>query len=46
MTGDRGVCPRGFQKFNGTPGVEFFISLDFAEPTIHMIQVRFYIREL
>ena len=36
--------PRGFQKFNGTPGVEFFISLGFAEPTTHVIQAHFYIR--
>jgi len=35
---------RGFQKFNGIPGVEFFISLGFAEPTTHVIQARFYIR--
>ena len=38
------VNPRGFQKFNGTPGVEFFISLGFAEPTTHVIQAHFYIR--
>ena len=35
---------RGFQKFNGAPMVEFFISLNFAEPTIHVIQAHFYIR--
>ena len=34
---------RGFQNFNGTPGVEFFISLGFAEPTNHVIQAYFYI---
>ena len=30
--------PRGFQKFNEIPRVKFFISLGFAEPTIHVIQ--------
>ena len=32
------------QIFNGTPRVEFFISLDFAELTTHVIQAHFYIR--
>ena len=31
------ALPRGFQKFNRIPGVEFFISLGFAEPTTHVI---------
>jgi hypothetical protein len=31
-----GYC--GFQKCNGTPGVKFFISLGFPEPTTHVIQ--------
>ena len=35
---------RGFQNFNGTPGVEFFILLGFAEPTTHVIQAHFHIR--
>ena len=35
---------RGFQNFYGIPGVEFFISLGFAEPTTHVTQAHFYIR--
>ena len=38
------VISRGFQKFNGTPGVEFFILLGFTEPATHVIQACFYIR--
>jgi hypothetical protein len=34
---------RGFQKFNGIPGVEIFISLGFAEPTTYVIQAHFHI---
>jgi hypothetical protein len=34
---------RGFQNLNPTPGVEFFISQDFTEPTTHVIQAHFYI---
>ena len=41
---ENGGFARGFQEFNGTPGVEFFISLGFTEPTTHVIQARFYIR--
>jgi len=29
---------RGFQNFNLTPGVEFFILQGFTEPTIHHIR--------
>ena len=35
--------PRGFQKFNAIPGVDFSISLGFAEPTTHVIQADVHI---
>ena len=34
---------QGGSKINQIPGVEFFISLGFAEPTTHVIQAHFYI---
>ena len=37
------LLTRGFQKFNTIPGVDFFISQGFAEPTTHVIQAHFYI---